>query len=216
MLRSMWFPKGDAGGQWDEAIVFLSDRSPVMKRIITHVGPCTLARKRDAYVSLVQSILSQQVSMAAAASMYNKLKASLPDKRVTPGRVTDFLRDADEQQLRDCGLSRQKRRYVKELTERFVDGRVPLKQFRKMSDQQIIESLTDCVGVGLWTAQMFLMFTLNRPDVWPVGDLGLRQNVVNHLGVKDREDWEAVETIGLPFSPWRTVACWYLWRSSEK
>jgi DNA-3-methyladenine glycosylase II len=211
----MWFNNRSENNQWKEAARHLAQASPVMKQIIHQVGPCTLKRDRFAYVSLVQSILSQQVSVAAATSMYNKLRSSVPKGRVTPESVGVFLATANDEQIKGCGLSSQKRRYVKELSERFLDGRVPVKKFSKMTDEQVIESLTDCVGIGVWTAQIFLMFTLNRPDVWPVGDLGLRQSVFNHFKIKDREDWDAVENVGEAFKPWRTIACWYLWRGKN-
>ena len=184
-----------------------------MKRIIAKVGPCSLRRNTSAYVSLVKSILSQQVSVKAATAMYEKLRKSVPGKRIAPARVATFLQSAPEQSLRDCGLSRQKRRYVQELSVRFVDGRMPTRKFARMTDDEVSAVLTECVGIGKWTAEMFLMFTLNRPDVWPVGDLGLRQSVVNEFDLPDREDWDAIEQLGEQFRPWRTIACWYFWRA---
>lgn len=207
----MWFDD-TAPGKWDEAIKHLR-KDKVMRQIITQVGPCTLRPRRDYFVKLVQSILSQQVSVKAAASMYAKLSTQFVGKKLKPADVAKFMSEGDEQLIRSCGLSRQKRAYVLDLANKFAAGEIPHKRFGKMTDEEIIEALTAIKGIGRWTAEMLLMFTLNRPDVWPVDDLAIREAVKRNFGMQERPAAKDLIHFADAWRPWRTVASWYLWRS---
>lgn len=183
-----------------------------MRRIIRRVGRCTLRPRKDYFVVLCDSIFSQQLSVKIAAILFDRFCALFPRKRPTPPLVLKAL-DGDAQVLRRCGLSRQKCAYVRDLAQHFVDGRIPTRRFGKMSDQQISDALVAVHGIGRWTAEMFLIFVLNRPDVWPADDLGLQEAVKRAYGMNQRPSARAVQEFGERFRPHRTAATWYLWRS---
>jgi DNA-3-methyladenine glycosylase II len=153
--------------------------------------------------SLVDAIVSQQISGRAAASIMHRLESRLPIQPST-------LANADLRRLRRAGLSRAKARYVRTLGQFAVAG--GLRGLRRMSDDAVIERLTAVKGIGVWTAEMFLIFSLHRPDVWPVGDGGIQRAALNLYGARTRK---ALERLGERFRPLRTHAAWYLWRSLE-
>jgi len=206
----MWFDT-DAQDRWTDAVAHLrKDRK--LRPVIDRVGPCTLKPRRDYFVKLIQSILSQQVSVAAAASMYRKLSLNFVGKKPTPAEVVRFIRESDEQTIRACGLSRQKRAYVLDLAERFHSGEIQSRHFSRMSDDQIVDSLTHIKGIGRWTVEMLLIFALNRPDVWPVDDLGIREGVRLLEGLEERPSAKELRGYAEHWRPYRSVASWYLWR----
>jgi DNA-3-methyladenine glycosylase II len=211
MIASMWFPNAADDDRWADAIVHLR-RDRVMRGIVDAVGPCTLRPKRNAYLKLVQSILSQQVSVKAAAAMFVKLKSKMPAKRVTPANVVAFLSTADEESIRSCGLSRQKRAYVMDLSQRFASGEIRPARFGKMTDDEIVAELTPIKGIGRWTVEMLLIFGLNRPDVWPVDDLGIQEAVRHFWKLPERPKPKQILDFADAWRPWRSVASWYLWR----
>lgn len=210
----MWFDTLSKDDRWSDAIRHLR-RDPVMRRIMKAVGPCTLAPRKDVFVALVQSILSQQVSVAAADSMYRKLKAKMPRKSVTPKNVLVFLTTSDDETIRSCGLSRQKRGYVQDVSQKFADGTIQPRKFHAMSDEAMIEHLTQVKGIGRWTVEMLLIFVFNRPDVWPVDDLGIQERYRQNFGLTERPKPKVLMPLGDKWKPWRTVASWYLWRSGR-
>ncbi len=209
---SMWW-KDKHDDTWITAISAIT-RDKTMRKIVAGVGPCGLSKRTDYFVVLVQSILNQQVSIKAAEAMFIKLKSQMPAKRITPLNIHGFVTSGDEDRIRGCGLSRQKRGYLIDLSSRFLDGTVNPRRFSRSSDDELIAHLTEIKGIGKWTVEMVLMFALNRPDVWPVDDLGLRHSAMLHYGM-DREDYEAIRELGERFRPWRTVAAWYLWRGKH-
>lgn len=211
--RPMWFDL-EPSDKWGDAIAHLS-RDKVMRGIIARVGPCTLRPRRDYFVKLVQSILSQQVSVAAAASMYRKLASQFTGNKVTPADVVRFLTESEDDLIRSCGLSRQKRAYVLDLAQRFHDGAIPSRRFSRMTDDQLIENLTQIKGIGRWTVEMLLIFALNRTDVWPVDDLGLQAAIQKAYNLPVRPKAKEILTFGDKWKPWRSIATWYLWRSKE-
>jgi DNA-3-methyladenine glycosylase II len=186
-----------------------------MAKIIRRVGPCTLAPRRDYFVVLCKSIYTQQISTRIATILFNRFRDQFPLRRPTPGRVLKLLesRPADDELAKRVGLSRQKRTYVIDLSRHFLNGSIPTRRFASMDDEQIIESLTEVNGIGRWTAEMFLIFVLNRPDVWPVDDLGLREAYRIAYKLDERPKPRELVELGERFRPWRTVATWYLWRS---
>ncbi len=182
-----------------------------MRRVIERVGPCPLCPRRGYFIDLCKSIFSQQISTRIAAILYGRFKKLFPQSRPTPQRVIEVLKH--DHAARACGLSRQKRAYLIDLAEHFASGRIPTRRFRSMTDEQIIESLTQVKGVGRWTVEMFLIFVLNRPDVWPVDDLGLREGVKVALKLPERPSAKELRAIGERWKPHRTLATWYLWKN---
>lgn len=199
---------------WSAARAHLRRADPALAAVITRVGPCTLAPRRDYFVALCQSIFSQQVSTAVAAVLFDRFRALFPSRRPTPTRVIELLEGGDEQRVRTCGLSRQKRAYLLDLARHFVSGQIDRRRLGRMDDEAVIESLTRVKGVGRWTAEMFLIFVLNRPDVLPVDDLGLRKGVQQVRGLAELPDALTCRTLAEPWRPWRSVATWYLWRGT--
>ena len=213
--RPAWFEPSRTVPDWSPAIRFLS-RDPVLKRLIRLVGPCTLRPRRDYFVVLCQSIFTQQISTKVATVLFSRFRDQFPARRPTPDRVIAFLSTADEELVRSTGLSRQKRGYILDLATHFADGRIPTRRLSRMTDEQVVESLTAVNGIGRWTAEMFLIFTLNRPDVLPIDDLGLWESVRRAYGLRDRPKPQEILARGEAWRPWRTVATWYLWRGADQ
>ena len=180
-----------------------------MACLIQSLGPFLLKRNRSYFVVLCRSIVSQQISVAAADTIYSRFQKLCGSRAPTPERVAG-LRDAP---LKAAGLSRQKAAYLKDLSHRFLDRTIRSRQLNYLSNEEIIDRLTKVHGIGRWTAEMFLIFSLNRLDVLPVDDLGLRAAVQNIYRMKDRPDAKRLRAIGKKWSPFETVATWYAWRS---
>lgn len=212
----MWFNSVPGRPDWSVAQEHLCQVDPVMRRIIDAVGPCTLHPRRDYFVLLCQSIFNQQLSVAVAATLFGRFRDQFPMHRPTPQRVIDLMTTGDGQLIRTCGLSRQKQAYVLDLARHFHDRQIPTRRFARMQDEQIIESLTRVRGVGRWTAEMFLMFVLNRPDVLPVDDLGLRQGVQRAYGLRAVPSASRLQRIAKLWQPYRTLGTWYIWRQPRK
>ena len=185
------------------------ERDPKIARVIQTIGPFRLKRNRKYFVVLCRSIVSQQISTAAADTIYSRFQKLLDGQVPTPERVAG-LKDAP---LRAAGLSRQKAAYLKDLSHRFLDGTIRPRQLNYLDNEEIIDRLTGVHGIGRWTAEMFLIFSLNRLNVLPVDDLGLRVAVQNIYGMKARPDAKRLRAIGEQWNPLETVATWYAWRS---
>jgi DNA-3-methyladenine glycosylase II len=212
----MWFdPKKLHRPDWDAGIRHLRRVDPVLKHIIQQVGPCTLHPRRDYFVVLCKSIFSQQISVAVATVLFGRFCNHFPRKRPTPARVIQLLENADEKTIRNCGLSKQKHAYLLDLARHFESGKLRTRRFASMTDEQIITALSDVRGIGRWTAEMFLMFVLNRPDVYPVDDLGLRKAVQRAYGLAEIPNAKQLHELAKPWQPHRSLATWYLWRSIE-
>jgi DNA-3-methyladenine glycosylase II len=215
-LPRMWFDKPPRQPDWKTARAHLARVDPTMKHIIRRVGPCTLAPRRDYFVVLCKSIFTQQISTRIATILYGRFSELFPRKRPTPQLVLEVLNghtDGDLERLKRCGLSRQKRTYIADLAQHFAEGEIPTHRFGRMEDEAIIESLVRVKGVGRWTAEMFLIFVLNRTDVLPVDDLGLREAVKKAYNLPERPGAAELREIAERWRPWRTIATWYLWRS---
>lgn len=195
----------------EQACRQLSAADPVMRSIIRQVGPFTLRPERDRFWMLVRSIISQQISVAAARSIRGKLEALAAPERVTP----ETLLALDVQDLRAAGLSPQKSTYLLDLAEKSLDGTVRLSTIGRFSDDAVIGQLIQVKGIGRWTAQMFLIFALGRPDVFPEDDLGIRTAIRNHYGLDDLPDKPTGREIARRWSPYASIASWYCWRSLE-
>jgi DNA-3-methyladenine glycosylase II len=206
-----------SAGDRSAAAAYLADSDPVIARVIEQVGPCLMRPRRDYFLTLCRAIFSQQISTRIAAILFERFCALFPGRRPTPAAVlAAFNGPAAETTVRACGLSRQKKLYLIDLARHFADGRIPTRRLTRMSDEQVIEALTAVHGIGRWTAEMFLMFVLNRPDVLPVDDLGLRHAVRVFYRLRDLPDAARTRRIGQSWSPWRSVATWYLWRGLER
>jgi DNA-3-methyladenine glycosylase II len=188
---------------------YLSRRDAVLKRLIRLVGPCTLRHNPDRLAALVQAIISQQISTRAAASIRNRLEQALAPKGITAAR----LLQASEQELRAAGLSGAKARFLYDLADKVHHGIVPLADLDDLPDEEVIARLLPVKGIGKWTAQMFLIFSLGRLDVLPVDDLGLRVGMQRHYDLPEVPDRGRLEELAEPWRPYRSIATWYLWRS---
>jgi DNA-3-methyladenine glycosylase II len=188
---------------------------PVLRALMDAIGPCTLKPRRDHFVILCKSIYSQQISAAVATVLFGRFREKFPRKRPTPGLVLKLLTKGSADELQGCGLSRQKRAYLIDLSRHFLSGAIPNHRLSSLSDEEIVEKLTAVNGIGRWTAEMFLIFVLNRPDVWPVDDLGLRASVMKVYGMKERPGAKELVKLAEAWRPYRTVASWYLWRAAD-
>ena len=208
----MWFEPSPNVPDWSAATRHLRKAHKGMAAVIDRVGPCTLAPRPDPYVALCQSIYSQQISTAIATILFGRFRELFPRKKVTPLATLKVFDTTPEAVLKQCGLSRQKHAYIRDLAEHFVARKIPVRRLPAMTDEEVIEALTAVKGVGRWTAEMFLIFVLNRPDVWPVDDLGLQDGLKEVLGLPVRPKAKEAVPLGDRFGPWRSVATWYLWR----
>jgi DNA-3-methyladenine glycosylase II len=190
----------------------LMRRDPVLGALIKRIGACGLAerQRKDHLTALVGSIVSQQLSTKAASTIFGRLLALFPDETIPGWHGILMLDDAT---LRGVGLSGQKVSYLRDLCARISDGRLVLEQLDTLGDEEVIERLTAVKGFGRWTAEMFLMFRLHRPDVLPVGDLGILKAVQRLYGLRQKPKPERLLKIGEAWRPYRSVSCWYLWQS---
>ncbi len=194
---------------WLQAAGELAACDPVMAALIAGAPAARLRRRSDPFCALARSIVGQQISVEAAAGVWQRLCDALGD--VTPQRVASL----SEEHLRGLGLSRQKAAYLGDLARRFQDGRLTPERWPRLDDEAVIAELTQIKGVGRWTAEMFLIFYLLRPDVLPLGDLGLQRAVSLHYNRGRALTERRLLRIARPWTPWRSVATWYLWRSLD-
>ncbi len=195
---------------WGSAVAHLIAADPRWTPVIERVGPCRLRPRRDRFGTLVRAIIGQQISTKAAASIDARLRALTGD----PHRPEALL-SAGETVLRSAGLSGVKARYVLNLSEHVASGRLPLARIGRWDDETIIARMTEVKGIGRWTAEMFLIFALNRPDILPVADLGVRVGLRDHHDLPDLPGPKDCVTLAEPWRPYRTVAMWYLWRKLD-
>ena len=190
----------------------LMRRDPVLGAIIKRHGGCGLktAREPDIYCGLIQAIVSQQLSTKAAATIYGRFRALLPGETPpTPDRVLPL----SDEVLRGVGLSRQKISYLRDLTQKALDGTFRPEALAEMEDEAVIEHLTAIKGVGRWTAEMILIFRLHRPDILPVDDLGIVKAIQKAYKLRRAPDPKRMQKIAETWRPYRSVASWYLWAS---
>jgi DNA-3-methyladenine glycosylase II len=194
---------------WQRAKRVLARRDPVLARVMRARPRIALESRGDPFQTLARSIVGQQISVKAAQSVWNRFAAAVP--AMAPAAVAGLrLR-----RLRACGLSARKSEYLRDLARHFVDGAIRVERWPDMDDEAVIAELVQVRGIGRWTAEMLLMFSLLRPDVLPVDDLGLRRAA--GLLYFDGADVDVGElrALGERWAPWRSVATWYLWRSLE-
>ena len=191
----------------------LARRYPVIRDLIRKYGPCGMAgaQKADHFTAIVQAITSQQLSTKAAATIFRRVVALVDGGVPTPA---GFAAVADTD-LRTAGLSRQKITYVRDLCAKVQDGTLDLDALHALDDESAIEAITCVKGLGRWSAEMFLMFRLHRPDVMPVDDLGIVNALMRAYRLRKKPKAERMLKIAETWRPYRSVACWYLWRSLE-
>jgi DNA-3-methyladenine glycosylase II len=187
-----------------------------MAKLVDRIGPLNTPRRRrgrpdDAYGVLVRSITGQQLSTKAAATIYGRLTDLYGGRTPTPQEIIDTQPD----KLRAVGLSGAKAAYLRDLAEHIVDGELPVDDLAELSDDEVYKLLTAVKGLGRWTVDMFLMFHLGRPDILPVGDLGIRKAVQVEYRLKDLPKAAEMETIAEKWRPQRSLACLYLWESLD-
>jgi len=180
-------------------------------QIIKRVGPCQLHAfaPRDPFEALCMSIASQQLSTKAADTIFRRFCDLFPARKPTPERVMTLSDD----EIRAVGFSRPKVTFIKDLAAHVLDGRLDLKGLRKHPDDEVMRQLVAVKGIGRWTAEIFLMFRLGRPDIFPADDLGLMNAVQRVYGLRKRPDAKKLRKMGEAWKPYRSVAAWYLWQS---
>ena len=193
-------------------IIHLKQADPVLREIIERVGPYRIQHTEPDFETVVRSIVFQQLSGSSARAIFRRLKEALEsDARMAPESILSLsLADA-----RAAGLSQQKTNYLRDLAKKTQTGVIDFARLPRFSDEQVIEHLTVVKGVGVWTAQMFLMFALRRPDVLATGDLGVRSAIRKAYRLRSLPAPGRVEKLGTKWRPYRSVACWYLWRSLD-
>lgn len=202
-------PTSNVPRYWPQACRALSRRDPVLKGLIKQYQDVRLQSRGTAFETLLRAIVGQQISVKAAQSVWAKF-----EKQVGGVSVARVLTQTP-QQLRSCGLSRQKTEYILDLAHHFETKQINPRSFRSMGDQDLIARLCEVRGIGQWTAEMFLIFQLQRADIYPLQDIGLIRAVEKHyLDGKEAEKSQII-AIGEAWKPWRTVATWYLWRSLD-
>jgi len=190
---------------------YLSRKDPVLKEIISKIDLKIEKKEVNYFLSLVESIVSQQLSVKAADTIYARFVILFDKGIITPQNVLA----KDKEQMRSVGISYQKISYIKDLAEKVIESKEIFEKIDQLSDEDVIVELTKVKGIGRWTAEMFLMFTLNRPDVFSHGDLGLRNAIQKLYNLDNRPTVEEAEEISSIWSPYRTIACRYLWKSLD-
>jgi DNA-3-methyladenine glycosylase II len=200
-------------GYWDEACKHLARRDRVMKKLIPQYGEARLQSRGDAFTTLARSIVGQQISVKAAQAVWDRFSSLLesPSTKLPPADVLRLKVDA----MRGAGLSARKVEYLHDLARHFADGTVHVRRWTQMDDEAIVDELVAIRGIGRWTAEMFLIFHLMRPDVLPLDDLGLLKGIsMNYFSGEPVTRVEARE-VGDAWAPYRSVATWYIWRSLD-
>lgn len=192
------------------ATTYLSDIDPIMAGAIERIGPCTLTPNPNLFETLVDAIISQQISVKAADAIMARLRAAIhtgSDGLIRPEAVALLDQDA----MRAVGLSPQKMRYIRDLTDRVASGQLDLEQLSDLDDEAVITELVQVKGIGRWTAEMMLIFSLGRPDVLPVDDLGFLEGVREAYALETRPTPKEMRERGEVWRPYRTFATWYMW-----
>lgn len=194
---------------WLQASDELARADPVMAGLIATYSGASLVSRGDPFVTLVRSIIGQQISVRAAETIWLRLRETVP--AASPASILA----CPQQTLRQCGLSTRKVEYLIDLAKHFDSGEIHTHRWPSMSDAEIISELTAVRGIGVWTAEMFLIFNQLRPDVFPLDDIGLQKAVAQHYLSGTRPQRSELARIGERWQPWRSVATWYLWRSLD-
>ena len=193
-----------------QAVTHLKKADPVLRAIIERVGPCKMEFNPPEFHSLAESIVYQQLNGKAAVVIFNRF-AGLAGNPLTPEGILGLT----DEQMRGVGLSKQKSAYLKDLAAKTASGLVDFSKLSALSEQEVIEHLTQVKGIGVWTAHMFLMFALKRGNILPTGDYGVQMAIKKHYKKRKLPKPKDMEKIARSWEPYRSVACWYLWRSLD-
>jgi DNA-3-methyladenine glycosylase II len=194
---------------WDRAKRALARKDPVLGGIMRRHPKVFMMRRGEPFMTLARAIVGQQISVKAAQSVWDRVVACVGE--VTPEKILVKQRPV----LRACGLSDRKTEYIADLAQHFADGRIHVHRWPRMGDEEIIAELVEVRGIGRWTAEMFLMFNLLRPDVFPLDDLGLQKAICLAYYKRRKVSPNTLRRLGETWRPWRSVATWYLWRSLD-
>ena len=194
---------------WEDAKRELMKGDRILRRIIPKYDGVSLTSRGDPFATLARSIVGQQISVQAAQAVWNRVLAAYPD--FTPAK----LARAKLEKLRNCGLSQRKAEYILDLAAHFKQGGVKTEDWHVLDDEAVVTALVGIRGIGRWTAEMFLMFNLMRPDIFPVDDLGLRKAVSQHYFSGETVTLSELREVGENWAPWRSVGTWYMWRSLD-
>jgi DNA-3-methyladenine glycosylase II len=194
-----------------KAINHLKKSDPVLAAIIERVGPCRIQFREPEFGTLVRSIVYQQLSGKVASVILDRLLDAMPERKLTPQAILKLT----PEKMRSLGLSGAKTAYIRDLAEKTKSGEVMFEDIQGRTDDEVIEHLTQVKGIGVWTAHMFLIFALQRPNVLPVGDLGVRSAIKRAYGLEEMPNPREVEQIAERWHPYCSVATWYLWRSLD-
>ena len=197
--------------QLQAAIKHLSEKDEIMASIINQVGSCGITRRKNYYKALVHSIMAQQISVKASQSIAKKFY-QLIGQKLKPSNVLKF----SIEELRTVGLSIQKATYIRDLSEKFAQNENIYNHLGQYSDEEAIMKLTEVKGIGLWTAQMFLIFSLGRLDILPLDDVGFQNAFQKYYKMKKRPSPKYLERMSKKWSPYRSVAVWYLWEAFDR
>ncbi len=195
----------------EEALRHLRRKDPILKALILRVGPYAIDYHPPTFHALTRAIVYQQLSGKAAATIFRRFLDCCGVRTLKPESILVL----GDEQMRAAGLSGQKARYIRDLAEKTAAGDLNFGRHKKLSDEEIIAELTQVKGIGVWTVQMFLMFALKRPDVFPVLDLGVRNGMQRVYGLDAAAKHEDYSAIAENWRPYRSVACWYMWRSLD-
>jgi DNA-3-methyladenine glycosylase II len=193
-----------------KALNHLKQCDPVLRAIIERVGPYRMSYGDADFASVAETIVYQQLNGKAAETIFQRF-AALAGEPITPEGILKL----SDQQLRAVGLSKQKSAYLKDLAAKTAEGLLDFKRLPDLSDEEVIEHLTQVKGIGVWTAHMFLMFSLRRPNVLPTGDYGVQMAIKKHYRKRKLPKPKDMEKIARAWHPYRSVACWYMWRSLD-
>ena len=201
--------KLQAPGRFEEEVSLLrSDKK--LAPLIRRIGPCSMRITKNPFQTLVEAIIYQQLSEASATAITKRF-LKLYKKFPTPRQVNNTT----DKKLKDIGLSGTKINYIKGLSKLIIQKKIDFKKIAKLNDQQVIEELTKIKGIGNWTTQIYLMFCLQRKDVFPVGDLGIQKGIRDLFSLKELPDPKTMEKFSARWKPNRSIACWYIWKSQR-
>ena len=194
---------------WDTAVEHLSKKDKILKKIINNYSKGYLKSREDPFTALCRTIIGQQISVKAASSIFDKFQSKL-----NIINYTNVLK-LDIEEIKSCGLSYKKSEYILGISKYFFKNPNAIKSWKNMSDESVTNELCKLNGIGPWSAEMFLMFCLLRPNILPLGDLGLRKAVGIHYLDKDNPSYDEIKKIALKWDPYCSAATWYLWRSID-
>jgi DNA-3-methyladenine glycosylase II len=193
-----------------KAVIHLKKSDPILRAIIERVGPCRMEFGPAEFASLAEAIVYQQLNGKAAVTIFKRF-AALAGEPLTPEGILKLSAD----QLRSVGLSKQKSAYLKDLAAKTASGLLDFSRLPQLPDEEVIEHLTQVKGIGVWTAHMFLIFSLRRPNVLPTGDYGVQMALKKHYKKRKLPKPKDMEKIARAWEPYRSIACWYMWRSLD-